>query len=70
MMDKWQPIETAPHDTKVLLYCPHRGIANEERIELGKATFGEYIPGVKSTRGAHAWATHWMPLPEFPIPEE
>jgi hypothetical protein len=55
---RWQPIETAPVGKDVLLYCPERGLMNEERIELGWADSG---------RGSHhAWATHWMPLPEPP----
>jgi hypothetical protein len=59
----WQPIETAPKDTVVLLFCPDLDIINRERIELGHAvsTFGR-------ERGwsSHAWATHWMPLPAAP----
>lgn len=55
----WQPIETAPADTDVLLYCPDRHYTNPERVELGQA---------KNTKGgsAHSWATHWMPLPSAP----
>ena len=55
----WQPIETAPSDTVVLLYSPDRGVANEARIECR-----EY----RNTKGGsrHAWATHWMPLPPPP----
>lgn len=57
---EWQPIETAPSDTVVLLYSPDRGIANEEKIECRD---------FRSTKGGsqHAWATHWMPLPNPPI---
>lgn len=54
----WRPIETAPIDEDVLLYCPERGVANRERIELGTA---------HTSRGSHhSWATHWMPLPKPP----
>ena len=58
---QWQTIETAPADVPLLLYCPDRGPANEERFECR-----EY----RNTRGGtqHAWATHWMPLPEAPKP--
>ena len=58
---QWQPIETAPADVPLLLYCPDRGPANEARCECR-----EY----RNTRGGteHAWATHWMPLPEAPKP--
>lgn len=54
----WQPIETAPADEDVLLYCPPLGMTNRERIELGHAH--------RSTGSHHAWATHWMPLPPMP----
>jgi hypothetical protein len=56
----WQPIETAPKDIDVLLYCPERGPANHERIELRDygSTKGGYV---------HSWATHWMPIPAPPI---
>lgn len=64
---KWQPIETAPHNEAVLLYCPYRHESNPERIEIGEATRGarNSFRGM-STYSAHAWATHWMPLPEPP----
>lgn len=64
-MEQWQQIETAPHDTELLLYCPFRHESNPERIETGKATRGDRGT-VKSTYSMHAWATHWMPLPEPP----
>ena len=62
---QWQTIETAPHEQYVLLFCPHRHESNPQRIEVGPATWGERI-GQRSNRGAHAWATHWMPLPKPP----
>lgn len=60
----WQPIDTAPHETEVWLYCPERGITNHERVELGMASHGRG-PGSKSY---HAWATFWQPCkkPGFP----
>jgi hypothetical protein len=64
-VDRWEPIESAPHDTDVLLYCPLRHETNPERIEIGKATRGERT-SIKSTYSSHAWATHCMPLPEPP----
>lgn len=64
---EWLPIETAPHNEQVLLYCPERGIANHERIELGYASHGRRV-GETSSVSAHSWATHWMPLPEPPNP--
>lgn len=61
----WKPIETAPHDKDVLLYCPDRGPTNRERIELGRASTGRRN-AVSSNVSHHAWATHWMPLPPPP----
>lgn len=62
---RWQPIEDAPHGVKVLLYCPERGVANPERIELDYASHG--APGVRSR---HGWATHYMLLPLTPVLQE
>jgi hypothetical protein len=60
----WQPIETAPRDKDVLLYCPDRGCAsNPERIELGPAVMTH---GRERGWSYHAWATHWQPLPAPP----
>lgn len=57
---QWRPIESAPADVPLLLYCPQRHKTNPERVE---ATV------YKNTRGGscHAWATHWMPLPAAPL---
>lgn len=57
---QWQPIETAPHDHRVLVYAPGR----------------EGLPPIMCTCEWHPDAgfcvdelrspTHWMPLPEAP----
>lgn len=63
----WQPIDTAPHNEQVLLYCPDLGVeTNRARIELGYASSG-YRNAVRSTMSYHPWATHWMTLPTPPI---
>lgn len=68
---QWQPIETAPANVKVLLYCPDRGCqSNKERIELDYAKFGQRIDGISSSMSFHSWATHWMPLPKPPKKED
>jgi hypothetical protein len=57
-MSDWQPIETAPHDEILLLYCPDRGCStNPERFEVGYATREK-----SGYMSAHPWATHWMRL--------
>jgi hypothetical protein len=59
VLQGWQPIETAPKDERVLLFCPELSATNKQRIELDAAysTKGRY---------AHSWATHWLPLPQPP----
>ena len=55
---EWRDIESAPVDIEVLMYCPERGIANNERIEMGYA---------HTSRGSHhSWATKWQLLPTPP----
>ena len=59
----WNPIETAPPDRQLLLFCPHRHVTDPERIEIGFA---------RSTRGGwwHSSATHWAYLPTGPNRDE
>lgn len=64
-MNEWQPIDTAPRNVLVLLYCPELCQSNPERIELDYASHGARV-GQTSTISFHSWATHWMPLPEPP----
>ena len=59
----WQPIETAPSDTPVLLYTPHLHDSNQERVEAR-------VYHASSGGSWHAWATHWMPLPPPPTKEQ
>ena len=67
--ETWRPIESAPHNEQVLLYCPERGITNHERIELGFASHGRRV-GATSSFSRHSWATHWMPLPNPPAKKD
>lgn len=63
----WQPIDTAPTKTEVLVYVPARNGRDSQTVVASSGESGKYwhsIPG--------AWGltpTHWMPLPE-PPPEE
>ena len=59
----WRDIESAPANQLVLLFCPERGVANLERIELGYASHGS----PRTAMSYHAWATHWRPLPLPPL---
>ena len=68
----WQPIETAPKDKDVLLYCPMRGAVRGRWNDCKYATNPkpywthdrERLHGVINTRNDQP--THWMPLPERP----
>lgn len=69
----WQPIDTAPDNQRVLLFCPELDpVFNPARVELGYAvSYQKYNGGnpVRGTMSSHAWATHWLPLPAFPEKE-
>lgn len=65
-LSPWLPIETAPKDgTEVLLY----GVSCINGLGVFKSNY------VLSVLGHHHWdgvinATHWMPLPAPPKPEQ
>lgn len=64
----WQPIETAPHDTSVLLGWWREWPELRWETKVGKASSGFRwkVPGkrgIKSTYSRHPRATHWRPLP-------
>jgi hypothetical protein len=65
----WQDIETAPHETLVLLYSPPTDWLGG-KFEVGYASAGNRVRlpdgSVSSTMHWHGSATHWMPLPEKP----
>ena len=58
-MSDWQPIETAPKETIVLVFDPDEGVVT------GSLWFSEWAldPG---TRADLLHPTHWMPLPAPP----
>lgn len=71
----WQPIETAPKDGDVLLYCPRRGVVRG-RWDTSKyakkprpywTNDRECLWGIAATRDDQP--THWMPLPSPPCPD-
>ena len=59
----WQPIETAPHETLVILGWRENGTWKQE---IALASAGERLPNGYSNRWWHGQATHWMPLSEAP----
>lgn len=68
----WQPIETAPKNQEILLYCPRRGVVRGRWSDEIYARYPkpywthdrERLFGVHETREDQP--THWMPLPEAP----
>ena len=64
---EWQPIETAPYDVPVLVFCPKRGPEPDQQQVLTR----QILP-----RNQGEWwvwgdeysfePTHWMPLPKPP----
>jgi len=65
----WQPIETAPHDTNVLLAWTDSTLPCGWKMEAGMASWGWRRDGV-SNMSEHGQATHWMPLPAAPARQE
>lgn len=59
----WQPIETAPHQTPVILCWEQRGVW---AYDLGLASGGQNFTNGYSNRWFHGSATHWLPLPPAP----
>lgn len=61
MMTDWQPIETAPKETRVLVWRPRETDENDAHagvdIFLGKYWWHSRF---------HQQPTHWMPLPGPP----
>lgn len=66
----WQPIATAPHEQEVLLgWWAEDGQGGCDWVaEVGTATWG-WRRGTISNMSQHGQATHWMALPEPPVPE-
>lgn len=64
-MSEWQPIETAPRDSPVVVALIHDG-----RVwRVSDARFNRI--GWYTVHGGRScyWATHWMPLPDPPPPD-
>ena len=61
----WQPIETAPKDERILLWCADHNMRTKEPIGvcMGR-NWGDYPMG-EGMSGDWTF-THWMPLPEPP----
>lgn len=74
-MSEWQPIETAPEGCEFLAYdpvadkfdvCARIGFLSDRVFQT--QVDGEYGPSDDEFDGSRA--THWMPLPESPVPPQ
>lgn len=61
--EEWRPIETAPHETLVVLGWFEEGVWKQD---LGLASAGQRWPTGASNMWWHGSATHWLPLPPAP----
>ena len=62
-MVEWRPIETAPHETLVVLGWFEDGVWKQD---LGLASAGQRWPTGFSNMWCHGSATHWLPLHPAP----
>lgn len=62
----WLPIESAPHDTNVIMAWRDETYSDGWRIETGMASWGWRRDGI-SNMSCHGQATHWRPLPLPPV---
>jgi len=65
-MSEWQPIETAPDSTTILVWHKEYGSVASHILVTG--IWGVYTPGVAMMFQKHLTPkpTHWMPLPAPP----
>ena len=74
-MDGWQPIETIPKNTltSVLIWLPevNRGLPGAEVAQLwGDCFWTNGGPNAGGDMPEWSAATHWMPLPPGPSPQD
>ena len=68
MMDEWQPIETAPFEERVFVWCADIRHGKPLGIVFGRVV--DFTNGERRVYGDGMngdWTfTHWMPLPDGP----
>jgi hypothetical protein len=70
----WQPIETAPYNEYVLIFCKDHAptVALSERIHVGtkREQRGMWDVSESGSYACDGWVsfepTHWAPIPETP----
>ena len=69
----WQPIETAPYNTAVLVYVPNwehygAGVYRAIRVNMGSGIrWHSSAWACGRDFGSDVQPTHWMPLPAAPF---
>jgi hypothetical protein len=63
--DDWQPIESAPHNVKVILFWQDWRDGTPCMV-IGFAVSGQRFDNGYSSISRHGSATHWRPLPPPP----
>lgn len=63
-MSEWRTIDTAPHEVDVLLFTS--SVPGTVTRERPKYEVRPYSFGRAGSMSQHAFASHWMPLPEPP----
>ncbi len=66
----WRTIESAPHETNVLLAWRDWVIPSTWMMEAGMASWGKRLANGYSNLSHHGSATHWQPLPAPPPSDE
>lgn len=70
-MSEWQPIETAPTDTPILVYQPGVVLSAGEMSRYSKTSPLHFYPSFVDGRDWECdldTPSHWMPLPPPPTP--
>lgn len=63
----WQPIDTAPKDTAILLYGFGFSVAHFNTAYGKWIAYGYETPDTIMLNTASSAPTHWMPLPAAPV---
>jgi hypothetical protein len=62
-MSKWQPIETAPQNTLILVWMPYWFDDEDGRIAVASGPYWTDGEGNE----LQGYPTHWQPLPDRPL---
>lgn len=68
---EWQPIETAPDDREILLFCGGKVTTGSWDLDIYRKNPKPHWRTIRGTVYGKLWEkdnqpTHWMPLPDPP----